>query len=209
MSKLDIEAEAKRRNIEYLCHFTRIENVPDIVREGLISRAQLNHIGRNGKFNDDFRYDDQDGAICCSVSFPNYRVFFPFRCNISCAGWVVVILRPEVLWEKECAFSIENAARNSVSSIPIQYRIGIDPFKAMFNEWPGQENRTTLGLTDEYPTNPQAEVLVGDPIEPHYIYGFATMNEAHANDINAAFGAGKAACMTWCFERRNDWQYWS
>lgn len=206
--RLDIKAETARRNIEFLCHFTRIENVSDIARDGLISRDELNKIGRDGIFNDGDRHDRQEGAICCSVSYPNYKVFFPFRCKISCAGWVVVILKPDVLWEKECAFSVENAASSNVSDMPIKNRIGVDAFKAMFDEWPGGASRKALGVSDEYTTNPQAEVLVGETIEPHYFLGFATSNQPDADQINTRLGEISAVCAPWCFDLRRDWEYW-
>ncbi|MGE7984141.1 DarT ssDNA thymidine ADP-ribosyltransferase family protein [Solibacillus sp. NPDC093137] len=121
--------------------------------------------------NDLSRYDNLQNSISCSVSFPNYKYFYRLRMSDTTKEWAVIAFKPSLLWEKECIICNENAARSSVSNIPVQNRIGLDVFKKIFEDIPGVYSREETGIPERYPTNPQAEVLIPDKIEPKYILG--------------------------------------
>jgi len=70
---------------------------------------------------------------------------------------------------KKCAFSVTNAACNSVTSIPLEEKIGPEAFLKMFGELEEKPTRRELNIPSYYPTDPQAEVLVFGDIEPTYI----------------------------------------
>ncbi|MDO7787242.1 hypothetical protein [Desulforamulus aquiferis] len=48
----------KERQIEFLFHFTRAENLVNIFKYGLLPRSALSANKLDSYFNDDFRYDN-------------------------------------------------------------------------------------------------------------------------------------------------------
>lgn len=164
----------EERGINVIWHFTRLSNLDNILKDGLINRRQLISNGTPTVFNDQYRLDDHEDAICCSIEFPNYKMFYQLRQANPDTEWVVIGLKPSILWEKDCAFCTTNAASKMVTSIPIEKRKGEAAFKALFEEIPGKPTRSDLAIPDAYPTNPQAEVLVFGNIETSYFIGVVT-----------------------------------
>ena len=78
-----IQQICDERNIETLVHFTRVENLSSILQNGLLSRKALEILeetrGQQFLFNDRKRKDGHKDAICLSISFPNYQMFYPIR----------------------------------------------------------------------------------------------------------------------------------
>lgn len=159
----------QQRGVTHLVHFTKAQNVPSILRNGLLSRNELGTRGLAHSINDPHRFDYVTGAICLSVSFPNYKMFYRLRLEHPEDDWVVLRLRPEIVADKRCAFSYANAATRSIAQTPIAERMTLAALEGMFAEHEGMPPRATLRIPDNYPTNPQAEVLVLDTIEPKFI----------------------------------------
>lgn len=167
------------RGIQTLAHFTRIENLGSILREGLLSRERLDIQGISCHINDVDRIDGHKDRICLSLSFPNYKMFFSIRekkratDEVHDSQWVVLILDAELLWELDCAFCQENASSNRVRHIPLEDRKHLDKLRALFADefcYDTREiRRQSLDIPDNYPTNPQAEILVFDRISSRYI----------------------------------------
>jgi hypothetical protein len=128
----------KEKEIEYIWHFTRLSNIDSILRHGLISRHDLENLGMQSDFNDEYRLDCQRNAICCSLGHPNYKMFYSLRQNDPNVRWVVLGIQPSVLWEKDCAFCVSNAASNEVTCIPIEFRKGLAAFNRLFEEIDGK-----------------------------------------------------------------------
>lgn len=165
---MTIQRECLNRNIDRLFHFTRAENVPGILANGLLPPTHIRRRALQSTSNDAYRYDGLD-AICLTIEWPNYKMFYPLRCNApSGTNWAVLQINHAVLWEKRCCFSVTNAADGSVSGIPVAQRSGLAAFQALFQDYGGKA-RAKLGILDHFPTNPQAEVSCFDPIEPAYI----------------------------------------
>ena len=174
-----IETFCAERNITTLTHFTRIENLSSILQSGLLSRRQLDSQEGNFYFNDSDRYDEQKDAICLSLSFPNYKMFYSIRetrkkiAGVDHSQWVVLLLDVEVLWELDCAFCRENASSNRVRRIPLEDRKGPDALRSLFQEEFYDDTkviwRQSLAIPAHYPTNPQAEILVFDKIPSKHI----------------------------------------
>jgi hypothetical protein len=117
-----MQNEVKNRGIDYLWHFTKIENLDSILSNGLTPRGTLEAQNVNVGYNDKSRLDGHKDASCVSLGHPNYKMLYNLRCQNSAQEWVVIAIKPEILWIKDCAFCHENAASNSVTSIPIQQR---------------------------------------------------------------------------------------
>lgn len=182
-----MQVEVERRNIKYILHFTKIENVGSIIENGLIPRSNLEVQGTELTFNDLYRHDGQKGASCLSISHPNYKMFYSLRQRDNTQKWVVVAFKRDVLWVKDCAFCHENAASNNVKAIPIQQRKGLAAFQKMFDPILGKPNRESLGLPEYCPTNPQAEVLVFGAIEPEYILGVITPDKQTETELKVLY----------------------
>ena len=165
---LSIKMEVQRLKIKNLLHFTKIENLPNILQRGLFPRADLDAQGISYKYNDEKRLDFCGNASCLSISFPNYKMFFKYRNIDKNQKWIVISLSPNLLWEKECAFCYSNAADSEITAIPLEDRKNPEAFLEMFRDFQHYPKRSVLNLKDHYPTNPQAEVLVFDLIEPNY-----------------------------------------
>lgn len=174
---IEIRSAVKSRGISCLVHFTRFENLDSILTNGIIPRGILESSNMIFSYNDDVRIDGYKNANCLSISFPNYRMFYSLRMQNPNQEWVIIGVKPEVLWLKNCAFCHENAASNAVTNIQIQDRIGINAFNRMFDNVYGKPDRSAINLPSSFPTNPQAEVLVFDKIEPSYIFGVACYSE--------------------------------
>ena len=171
----------ENKGVQYLVHFTRVENLGSIFQNGLIPVSTLDDLGMDYSFNDEYRLDNCCEATCLSIQFPNYKMFYKYRCENPNSDWVVLGIQKDVLWEKDCAFCIENAASSNVTSIPLHQRKGVDAFNQLYNDYPGKPSRNSLGISSKLPTHPQAEVLVFNIVEPKYIRAVAFHN---LNDKN-------------------------
>lgn len=165
-----IKQFCEKRDITTLFHFTRIENLRSILEQGLLGRSFLEGTEQNFQGNDKDRYDGVREAICLSISFPNYKMFYSYRESekqngIGDSQWVVLLLDAKVLWELDCLFCKTNAASESVRSISREARTGHHTLEEMFQGDRSifkDENSPPIPM--EYPTDPQAEVLVLNPI---------------------------------------------
>jgi len=198
----------KNRGIKLIWHFTKIENLDSILQEGIIPRATLDARGGDIEFNDSFRYDEQRDANCLSIGYPNYKMFYRLQQEDKAQDWVICAVKPNILWLKECAFCNENAASNNVTAIPIERRKGKDSFEKLFEPVEGKPDRTALKLPDDYPTNPQAEVLVFGVIEPRYIIGAAVPNKDIENELKAKHSDFEFRCLRSLFRPRLDYAHW-
>ncbi|MDO6537965.1 DarT ssDNA thymidine ADP-ribosyltransferase family protein [Alteromonas stellipolaris] len=203
-----MQNEVKSRDIDYVWHFTKIENVDSILANGLIPRATLEAQGAAVAYNDQYRIDGQRTANCLSIGHPNYKMFYSLRCQDSSQIWVVVAFKPEILWLKDCAFCFENAASNNVAAIPIQNRKGVAAFRRMFDPVAGKPNRETLKLPDDCPTNPQAEILVFDTIEPQYVEGVITPDKQTEQALKAKYPNFDFLYHRAFYSARLDYEYW-
>ena len=161
------------RNITTLVHFTRIENLRGILQENLLGRSFLETREQQFLSNDPKRLDGHKEANCLSISYPNYQLFFRFS-RPDYSQWIVLLLKAEILWELDCAFCQENAASNAVRYTSLEERKKPDALKRMFvnvcHDTKGNTyRRSSQPIPSHYPTHPQAEVLVFDPI-PEKIY---------------------------------------
>ena len=171
-----IKKICEERGITTLVHFTRVENLNTILRDGLLSRETLEERGQSFYFSDPDRLDEHKEAICLSISFPNSDMFFAKREEneeVSHSKWVVLFLDVNVLWELDCGFCQENAAANPMSKIPWEDKTKPESLEGMFAEVvpnatkPNDRRQSSLASND--PTHLQAEVLVVGQISAQYI----------------------------------------
>ncbi|CCO46322.1 hypothetical protein VIBNISOn1_1730001 [Vibrio nigripulchritudo SOn1] len=195
----------KNRKIEALYHFSKIENLEAIVNQGLTPRAQL----KDGDFafTDINRSDGFLDANCISISFPQYRMFFIKRIQNPQQNWVVLELSPELILEKESAFFERNAASRTVKSEIIENRKMATAFEKMFDDIEELPSREKRELPDNYPTDPQAEILVFDKIERSYIVAAHFADETVLSKYKDKLNGIEARVSPELFDNRvdHDW----
>ena len=182
-----IKSIAEDRKIDVLCHFTRVENLSGILRDGLLSRTSLERSGTSFVPIDMSRQDGHPEAVCLSISFPNYKMFYNKRewfwnCRqVSHSQWVVLLFDVKLLWELECGFCQQNAATYSERRVSREEMRATLAFERMFFNF-GSVSRLELwdlNIPRNYPTNPQAEVLVFETVPTGYL------REVHFHDKRA------------------------
>jgi len=201
-----IQEFAAQRGVKKLFHFTRLENVDSILLHGLMTRSQCTAKACGAIFNDALRIDGTD-AVCASISFPNYKLFWPFRQNPPDAEWVVLALHPSVMWETRAAFCKSNAASLEVTGIPIEQRMELAAFREMFEDF-NLKKRIDLNILDHYPTNPQAEVLLLDGVLPKYIGGIIVPTQSIKTRLEAKYPKIRPTLNGGFFSWRRDFEHW-
>ena len=77
---MTIQQITQARKIPHLVHFTRLENLDSILNHGLLTRAEC-AARQIASVNTDTQRLDYQEAVCVSVSFPNYKMFYrPAKC---------------------------------------------------------------------------------------------------------------------------------
>lgn len=203
---MTIEAECQKRNINRLFHFTPVEHLDSILAYGLLTPESCRTRSIAYKANDEERYDRQD-ATCLSIEWPNWKLFWSFRQRDQSKHWAILQLRHDLLWKKNVCFNTTNAADGSMSSQTFQSRQGIPKFLELFGDY-GTKTRTGLNIRDYYTTNPQAEVLCIDNIEPEYISKVHLLDRELYNKYNQAFPSGHVTYCSSYFKYRCDYAHW-
>lgn len=173
---MSIAAEAKNRGIRNVVHFTKVENLPSIMKRGLCPVSALCDGNINYLSNDSTRFDGHRDALCLSIAHPNEKMFYKYRMGKPDQEWAVLILDPEVLSTRNVAFCRNNAADRRMRSLSLAERMTANAFSSMFasaDDLPARES-DRLQLYD--PTDVQAEVLVFDRLPPGRIKSAAFMN---------------------------------
>lgn len=193
------------RGIKLLMHFTRAKNLDSILARGLVPRNTLALEGFDG-FNDQYRIDGTD-AVCLSIDFPNYKMFYGIQRDHPGETWVILCIHPQALWDLDCAFCTANAASNGVTAIPLDQRKTLASMQAMYADWPGKV-RSELNLPNNYPTNPQAEVLALQGVPRRYIVGVLTLNESIRQELMAKYPGVEMRASAGHFRYRRDFAHW-
>lgn len=179
--KEKIKEAVKSRNIQILLHFTALDNLEGILEKGILSLAEMEKQGIAAVKNDEKRLDFCPDGISCSVTLPNAPLLFKFRKNKG-RNYILLMIKPDVLWEKECYFCKENAASKKV--FLKSYYSTPEAFEGMFGDYDAGHTRKDLEnlymdgfIKNNMPTHNQAEVLVKQKIEPEYITGVYVFRE--------------------------------
>ncbi|ADU28500.1 DUF4433 domain-containing protein [Evansella cellulosilytica] len=172
MFREDIKRAAEDNGIRFLLHFTRAENLNSIFRYGILSVSKQKSLSLEVSRNDPNRYDEFLNATSVSIHLPNNILLYKYKNKFNCE-WVVLGIKPDIIWEKRCGFCNENAASSNVSKIPLNKRMSVESLNGLFNNISGKPSRSKLNIDKSLTTSPQAEVLVFEDIEPSYIWGVA------------------------------------
>ena len=170
--QIKIKLFCKKRNIEWLCHFTPRSNLESIKRNGLVPR---NKIKGQFKPTDNYRFDGHQDTICLSISAPNKWMFQ--KKQKENLDLCLLLINPDILFLKKCAFYPHNAATASYRNIPLSELMGYKAIEALFSDtityqrsglMPESHHRNQF-LNIAETTSNQAEVQCYDAIEPYFI----------------------------------------
>ena len=164
---IEIKKIIRERDIKYLTHFTRLENLSNIMSHGILGKEHLDEYNLNYITNDEIRLDNIYNSICTSISHPNYKMFYKYRKLIKKSSWVVIKLDPKILYELDCIFCFSNAASKKITNLDLNYLKSIEALEKMFNI--DNVNREYLNIPLNYTTDPQAEVIFLNIIPSKYI----------------------------------------
>lgn len=158
----DIIQKIKEQKIEKYVHFTNVQNLESILREGLIPVKNLQEKSIQYHFNDVDRLDNRLDASSLSITFPNYQMFYTYRKKNPNSQWVVISYDAKKVAKKDCAYFQYNAALHIYKNVKWETFISLSAFDLLFSG-----NRE--GLYSYETTNPQAEVMVREIIPTDYI----------------------------------------
>lgn len=169
--QLLIQSVIARHNIQWLCHFTHRQNLESIKQNGLLPR---NLLPAEALITDQVRAD-QSNAICLSISKPN-KWMFEMKQKQG-ADLCLILISPDVLYEKNCLFYPHNTATKSFRNLSISHFQGDNALEALFApeityqkaQREPQSIYRNSSLVDCETTSDQAEVQCLDIIEPKYI----------------------------------------
>ena len=176
-----IKQQVEMRGIKWLVHFTHLQNVNSILKHGIMPRRETEQLDRTLDKEWDFIFPDssradEKNASCLSIMFPNNEMLWHKRKQYPDEYWVFLLLKPDVLWECDCAFYSTNAASTGLRHKPVADFKTIAAFEAMFASEVKKETTYEIktitrpeGLKPYLPTDVQAEVLVFNTIAPSYI----------------------------------------
>jgi hypothetical protein len=189
------------RDIKRLVHFTPLENVPKIMRYGLIPRDYLQleilQLALGAQFTDDQRLEELPQYNCLSITSPNYGMFYGKRCNLG-GRWAVIDFDPCMLACLYFDFTPTNAAAAGVSPLG-----GVRGAERLFM-FP--ECRANLNLMPHEPTDPQAEALCDSILTPDCI---RNVYVEHAKDADWLERNGIMPLIDrYLFMPRKDWKFW-
>lgn len=143
--------DIRNHGVKYLYHFTQLTNIRSIMDNGILPVSMLKNNRINYNNNDSERYDGNLKATSISISFPNWKMFYSVRMQDENCKWAVIELSVDMLDHNIFECYSTNAARGHGEA---KVHKGSDLFG---------------GSNDEFPEDPQAELLVEGRIDPRYI----------------------------------------
>ena len=159
---IEIIKKIDEREIVRYVHFTNVENLDSIFREGLVPVEQLREREIEYVGNDSVRWDNRLDTVSLSVSEPNYQMFYRYKNNNPGSKWVVISYNAKLVADMDCAYFASNAASSLYLDQGWKEHTLLKSFESMFM---GKRD----GLYNYETTNPQAEVMVRGIIPSEYI----------------------------------------
>lgn len=162
----NIQKIIDKREIKSVFHFSRVENLGNILLNGVVPRSNL--IDSVSIFNDTVRADGKLDYSSFSISFPNHLMFYRLRCATPSSKWAILVFRSDILTAYNCLFYPVNAASANVSRLPLSSFRGGDALEKMFT-YSAETREDILRLCD--PTDVQAEVMIPSTVTMDYLKG--------------------------------------
>lgn len=198
-----------KRKIQRIVHFTPAENLLSIFTHGLLTRPEMAKRGLEDRYIDKQRGDGFPSALCLSVSFPNYLMFYKYRSADWHKYWCVIVIDPVAVAKSDVLFYPHNASSWGMRDIPINELEGGKAFETMFSPTQVIPDRLSAEIQDSYTTDPQAEILCFDCIDTKYIREviFEDVSDFKRYSYLIPNGITKRIDNSY-FGPRKDWRIW-
>ncbi len=168
-----IPANIRIVSIPFLCHFTRIENLPSILQHGIVPVEMCSRLGIAAHINDEFRFDRRTNTSSFSIGHPNARMLHKYRQLNPDADWVVLAVNVFTALRLETLFCRHNAADARISSLPDTELQMNRAFQGMFDRPTGYTGKARYNE----PTDEQAEILIPTIIPSSDIQGIFFLSQ--------------------------------
>ena len=199
-------AALMERDIKSIYHFTRLENLPSILANGIRPVSQLRDEGVIFHHNDDERHDGHRDASCFSIGFPNYRMFYTCQQRHPNSKWVILVVTSQVLDDKDCMYFYTNAANRCFREIDRATLRGAEALNRLYGNLDYRQR--PADLNPKHTTDPQAEVMIFGTVEPDYI-SMILCKEEDIKEVEASSGAKKVSSNNYFFKPRSDYEAWA
>ena len=206
----------EERDVQYLMHFTPVENIQSILDNGIIPRYHLMRDRKEVVVTDEERWDNRPDCTSFSISFPNYRMMFKKQNDFRFA---LLLVDPAVLLDlsiDQIYYLPDNAAR--MSKYGIDNFKGLDALKGLFSTPVktniGMKTREELDIPDCFPSNPQAEVFIKGIVKPKYIKAVVVDDPSYAKALGnklrlpTGWDVSMVGHSVSYFKPRVDYKYW-
>lgn len=185
----DIRRIVQAREIEFLGHFTLLDNLPNIIRYGLLPGRHVIEMEIDQAYcPDPERKDDPDGRrgrpLCMTPSGINQELIKAMKHRYRGAAWAFISVPSSVMWTHWCEFFYANAAKD-------EFR------KPNSNLWRPYYLSQIFGEQRDgrpswMPARSDAEVQVFDPISPDLIAEIWVETHRAANMVHEILGSTHA-----------------
>lgn len=172
--RLAIRDVVEKKEISNVIHFTRIENLKNILEKGVISRNKLHEDEQVFSFNDHYRWDEKTDYSCFSIEFPNIEMLRALEYKTSNKNWAILVFDSQILYNYDCLFYYTNAASNEVRHKNIKEFEDAAALEKLFS-WEQDNRPHYLCIND--PTDVQSEVMIKDNVDIKYLK-FCCINNA-------------------------------
>jgi hypothetical protein len=162
-----------------IIHYTPIENIPSIIENGIVSVSESKVKDLKIVKNDSQRLDNLLNWISTSIMHPNYAYMHSIKARDPHKQFAIVELDPKLLWTHDwIAFPTNAAAKESQSLLlnDPNRLMGLNGLINLFKDGisrdrlnPAKISRSSYSLSDNEPTDPQAEVMFFREIPSHFI----------------------------------------
>ena len=161
------------KGVSDFVHFTIADNLPGILREGLLPRADLDERGIDYLSTDELRLEGKR-FVNLSITNPNIKMFYGKRKELGSHLFAVITLDPALLQEADGAYEFRSTNAASRFSQPCSVE------EVFAGDRPGF-------FEPNWPTDNQVEVLVMGRIDPSYIktiqFPYSDIQNPKANEI--------------------------
>lgn len=190
----------KERGISTLIHFTRIENVENIVKYGICPLTECENKSIVPYVTDEQRLDQLREFSSFSVGFPNYKMRYKKEKENNYKFAIIVIYIDAIknINSENIIYSYCNAASGGCHNAK-----GLAGVKSLFYN---QELRNDRKLPDYYTTDPQAEILINGIIDSKYFKYIFVGNEEEYQYLKSK--SIDSVIDKRAFLPREDYKYW-